>query len=338
MNIDDLFARWDRPDTPGCAVGVYRGGETAFARGYGCANLDLGTPITPETAFDTASLSKQFTGACIAMLAEEGRLSLRDDVRAYVPELHRYPRITVAQCLSHTSGLPDSFQVMTSRGIDESCHPSRAALFTGFLPSRLDFAPGTRWSYSNSGYFALARVVEELAGMSLPTFARKRIFEPLDMRDTLYDDGTTIVIPRKAVGYRRRGRSYKPYLLEHNIVGAGSVHSTITDLAKWDRNFIANRLSGNQHLIRRMCTPFHNANVKEGLERFGPGKYAYGLVVGHHKDEPFSWHSGSIVGYRCGMIRFPRKHLTVAVLANLIRDEIDAPGLAMRVAHQYLRD
>jgi CubicO group peptidase (beta-lactamase class C family) len=209
--IDSIFAPYASQQSPGCAVGVTRGGSLVFARGYGMADLEHDTPITPATRFYIASLSKQFTAMSIVLLAQDHRLSLDDSIRKWVPEVPSFGApITLRQLLHHTSGLRDYFTLLAVAG-----WPSDGPLTEkGFLDlvarqKSLNFSPGDEFLYSNTGYALLSIVVHRASGETLRDFARERIFDPLGMWSTEFRDDHTQLIPRRALGYQPSGATYK---------------------------------------------------------------------------------------------------------------------------------
>src|SRR6185436_5206030 len=202
--IDAAFAQYDKPGSPGCAVGVVESGTIVFARGYGEASLEHEVPITPRTLFDLGSTSKQITSAAVALLALDGKLSLDDDMRKYLPEIRpmRGARaISVRRLLDHTSGLRDYTDLLSMQGYGESDLTTTAqglAILSG--QRGRNFPAGTEFRYTNSGHFLASILVQRVSGKSLRDFARERIFAPLGMTDTTYFDDHTLVVPRRAAG------------------------------------------------------------------------------------------------------------------------------------------
>ena len=209
--VDSIFAPYSSTSSPGCAVGVVRDGQLAFAKGYGMADLEHDTPITPSTRFYIASLSKQFTAMSIVLLAQEGRLSLDDWVRRWVPQVPSFGApITLRQLLHHTSGLRDYFTLLALSG-----WPSDGLLtepqFVDLVSRQknLNFTPGDEFLYSNTGYALLAMVVERASGQSLRDYAADHIFKPLGMAHTEFRDDHTQLIPHRAVGYQPTASGFR---------------------------------------------------------------------------------------------------------------------------------
>jgi CubicO group peptidase (beta-lactamase class C family) len=326
--VDAVFAAYDRTDSPGCAVGVYRNGEIAYARGYGLADLERRVPITPRTVFDLGSTSKQITATSIILLAREGKLSLDDDVRRWIPELPQYQRpITIRHLLNHTSGLRDYINLLTMGGarIDDVT-TEEDALAAIVRQRELNFAPGDEHLYSNSGYFLLSLIVQRAAGVPLREFARERIFAPLGMTRTHILEDYAAVVPDRALAYAPRGGGYRTDLPRWLQTGDGAVFSTVEELLLWDRNFYDPRVGG-QGLLTELHTVGRLTSGRE-LE------YASGLMVSRYRGLRTVRHSGSWGGYRAELLRFPDERVSVAVLCNLASS--DPGGLAQSVAEVYL--
>ncbi|HEX6057989.1 MAG TPA: serine hydrolase domain-containing protein [Gemmatimonadaceae bacterium] len=310
--VDAVFARFDRADTPGCALGVYRDGAVAYARGYGAANLEHGIMIGPRTVFDIGSTSKQVTAMSVALLAKDGVLSLDDDVRRWIPELPAYERpITIRMLLSHTSGLRDYLTLMALRGTHfDGVTTGDDALALIVRQRKTNFTPGSEYLYSNSGFYLLSEIVERASGKSLPVFARERIFEPLGMRDTHFHDDHTLIVPRRATGYApRREGGFRIDMSGFEQVGDGAVYTSIEELQRWDENFYDGTVGGAE-VLGWLQTP----------SRLSDGEaltYALGLVVDRYRGLPTVRHGGSWAGYRAELLRFPEQHTSIAVLCNV---------------------
>ncbi len=329
--VDAVFAPWDRSGGPGCTVGVIQDGMLLYARGYGEANLDYQLPNGPTMVYYMGSVSKQFTAAVAALLALEGRISLEDDVRRYVPELPDYGRtVTIRHLIHHTSGLRDIYTLMSLAGIRmEDVLPDEDALALIARQKELDFLPGEEYLYSNSGYWLLGQIVERVTGTSLREAARARIFEPLDMHDTHFHDEPDHVLPNRVVSYARTDAGHRiAYLANFDKIGAGGLYTTIGDLVKWDTNF-DEPLVGGDEFIRLM----HTRGVLNNGDTLG---YAFGLNVGSYRGIETVRHSGGLMGFRADMVRFPGERMTVIVQCNA--GDIDATGLANQVADSLLGD
>jgi CubicO group peptidase (beta-lactamase class C family) len=313
--IDALFSQWDRPDAPGCAVGVISCGELVHQRCFGLADLATRTPICAESLFYIASVSKQFTAASVLLLAQEQRLSLDDDIRCHFPELPQYQSpITIRHLLHHTSGLRDYLELWELAG------RSFEAAFTntdGFrllaLQRGTNFAPGQRHLYCNSGYKLLAELVPRTTGLSLRDYAAERIFAPLGMSHTFFDD-TNDRVEHRVQSYRQvADGTFELVPKRFTIVGSGGLVTTLQDLSRWDANFYEPRVGG-EALIQALLT---RGQLNDGTQL----DYAGGLIHGAWKGLPLVHHAGGMLGFRTEMVRFAEERLTVICLAN--RTDLD---------------
>ena len=329
--VDSVFVALDKPTSPGCALGIYNAGDIAYTRGYGSANLEHGIPNTPRTVFDLGSTSKQFTAMSVALLEQDGKLSLDDDVRRWIPELTAYPKpVTIRQLVHHTSGLRDYLTLMWLRGVNfDGVTTASDALSLIVRQRETNFEPGSEYLYSNSGYFLLSEIVRRASGKTLAEFARERIFAPLGMQVTHFHDDHTMIVPNRATGYaQREGGGFEIAMSGFEQVGDGSVMTTVEELARWDRNFYEGRVGGRA-LLDAMHVP---ARLTGGRTL----DYASGLVVGEYRGLRTVRHGGSWAGYRAELLRFPEQRTSIAVLCNYSRS---GPGrLSQRVADVILRD
>ena len=330
--VDALFARWTR-ETPGCAVGVGVGGPEVLARAYGMADLEHDVPNTADTIFEAGSVSKQFTAAAVLALVQDGRLSLDDPVRTYVPELPDYGApLTIRHMLTHTSGLRDWGSLAGIAGWPRGDRMHTHAHVVDILSRQtaLNFTPGTRWSYSNSGYNLAAVIVSRASGMSFAEFSRVRLFEPLAMTSTSWRDDFTRIVPKRAIAYAtgRGGGGYRLDMPFENVHGNGGLLTTVGDLLKW-----------NEHYDRPSATDAPRVRLQHQPAKLSNGttlEYAYGLYVRPYKGVPEVSHSGSTAGYRAFLTRFPDQHVSVAVLCNA--GNANATELAHAVSDIYLGD
>lgn len=329
--IDEIMAEWNRPGSPGCAVGVVRDGDLAFARGYGYANLDHDIPITPDTVFDIGSTSKQFTTVAVTLLAERGVLSLDDDVRRHVPEMPDYGRpITIRHLIHHTSGIRDYLTVMALAGLEyENVYTLDDVVKLIARQRGLNFEPGAEHLYSNSGYILLAAVAERVAGKPLGVFLREEVFAPLGMYDTRVYDDRHLVIPRRATGYSRNDdRLVVDHVYNFEVPGDGQIYTTVKDLARWDRVFYSDELGG-EGFVERLHT---HGVLNDGSEI----SYAFGLGVGEFRGLKTVRHGGAWGGFRAELLRFPDERTSVICLCNY--GEIDPSATANRLAEAVLGD
>ena len=308
--VDAAFSTWTST-TPGCSVGVSVDDRIVLERAYGMADLEHGAPNRPDTIFEAGSVSKQFTAAAILLLAEDGKLLLDDPVRKYVPELHESTAaVTIRHMLQHTSGLRDWGNVAWIGGWPRGTrvHTHAHALDILSRQESLNFAPGTRWSYSNSGYNLAAVIVSRVAGEPFAEFTRKRIFEPLGMTRTSWRDDFTQIVPGRAVAYAKSDDRYVLDMPFENVHGNGGLLTTVGDLLRWNENFSTLKVGGAA-LLRLMQTPGK-------LDGGGDTGYGFGLGVGRYQGLAEVRHSGTTGSYRAYLARYPDQRLSIAVLCN----------------------
>jgi CubicO group peptidase (beta-lactamase class C family) len=328
--IDGVFSRFTSK-TPGCAVGVFQNGSIAFAKGYGLANIEYDAPITPQTPFIMGSVSKQFTAAAIALLVEQGRLSLDDDVRKYVPELHDYgKRVTIDHLVHHTSGIRDFWALVDLAGMryDDGYNVADVVALAA-RQRNLNFDPGAEYAYSNTGYILLGVVVQRVTGKTLRQFAAEQFFTPLGMASSQFHDDHNEPVHGRAAAYSPApgGRGgWKIDIWNNDIVGQGGLMTTMEDLQKWDENFYTGTVGGSGFLNRQL--------QRGKLNNDSTLAYAFGLEIGAYRGLPMVEHSGSTGGYRTDIARFPSTHTSVVTMCNV--SNADAVGLAHRVADVVL--
>src|SRR5712675_2502127 len=310
---DEVFADLTKSGSPGCALAVARGGKIIYEKGYGRANIEDDVEITPRTVFDIGSTSKQFTAASILLLEKQGKLSVQDDIRKYLPEIPDYGhRITILHLLNHTSGLRDYLALFELAGMNiDSVTTDQDALAILARQKGLNFEPGSDWLYSNSGFFLLSVIVKRASGKTLREFATENIFEPLQMKQTIFRDEHTLLLANRALAYdpKDAGAGYTLDVSYFEQTGDGAVHTSVEDLLKWDENFYSGKVGGKDFLDE----------IQE------PGKlnngktldYAKGLFGGKYRGLRFVDHGGSWGGYRAQLLRFPDEHFSVACLCNV---------------------
>jgi len=327
--VDKLFQRWDRPDRPGMTVAILKDGQPVYVRGYGMANVELAVPNGPDVAYPLASNSKQFTAFAIHLLVADGKLSLADDVRKYVPELPDFGTpISLEMLIHHTSGLREATSLLDLQGYGPEDAVSRQqALDLLWRQQELNFRPGSEYIYNNSNYLLLGLIVERVSGMPLGEFWQRRIFQPLGMTRTHASADPMPIIPHRASGYGGNGDRYTPRQTPDVLLGPSGITSTVGDLAKWLANFDNPNTVGNPAVIAAMLK---TGTLSDGT----PITYASGLHREHYRGLPFIEHSGHNWGYKTEILRFPNRHLTIIILANT--DAADPPSLAFRIADIYL--
>ncbi len=332
--VAKIFQKMNAPDSPGCALGIVKDGQLIYKRGYGMANLDYNIPISPQSVFHIASISKQFTAMSILLLAKRGKLSLDDDIHKYLPELPRYQSpITIRHLIHHTSGIRNFIQLAELAGM----HASNVHLtdddFLGLIARQkeLNFKPGDEEVYSNSGYFLLGLIVKRVSGESLREFAGETIFKPLGMTNTQFVDDRTLVVKNRATAYLPNSNAgFSLAIRLDDRVGNAGLYTSVEDLFLWDQNFYNNKLGGGPDLITEQLS----------TGRLNNGKtinYAFGLGVGEYKGLQTISHGGSGGGFTSVMIRFPEQNFSVMCLCNA-GYKVDPYELTNQVADIFLAD
>ena len=309
--VNRVFARWDSATSPGCAVGIDRAGSPRFTRAFGLADLEYDIPNKPETIFEAGSVSKQFTAAATVLLALDGKLDLADDVRKYVPELPAYERpITIRHLLNHTSGLRDWGEVAGLAGWprETRVHTHDHVLDILTRQRALNYPPGDRYSYTNSGYNLLAIIVSRVSGQSFASFSNQRLFKPLGLTSTQWRDDFRRVVKGRAQAYSVGSGQWQLEMPFENVHGNGGLLTTVGDLLTWTA-----MLERPTPAWKPMVDSLH---VRGILTKGDTITYARGLVVSNYRGVPRVEHSGATAGYRADLLRFPGKGLAVAVLCN----------------------
>jgi CubicO group peptidase (beta-lactamase class C family) len=329
--IDRLFKKWDNYNSPGCAIGIIRNDSLIYAKGYGMANLEYGIRITPETIFHIASVSKQFTAYAIVLLAKQGRLQLDDDVRKYLswfPDLK--VKITIRNLLNHTSGIRDQFNLLAIAGtrLDDVITQEQIIKILSHQQT-LDFKPGERFNYSNSGYTMAAEIVKSVTGQTLRQFTDSAIFKPLGMNNTHFHDDYTEVVKNRSYSYERiDSLHYSNSILSYSQVGATGLFTNINDLSKWVMNFYDFKVGG-QKAIEQLT---QKSKLNNGIE----SSYALGIGVETNKGWKLFAHDGSDAGYRTVMVVFPDLKMGLLVFSNL--GEIVPGRKALEIANLLITD
>ena len=333
--VDELFKQWDRNDAPGAALGIFKDGRIIYARGYGIANLEYSLPWSLQTPSRTGSISKQFIAMCIAILAEQGKISLDDDIRKYIPDWPDYGElIKIKHLLYHTSGIRDYTDLVEligkPKGSGYVYTPNELVKMLS-RQKELNFKPGEMYSYTNSGYFLLSEIINRVSGLKASAFAKKHIFDPLGMTNTHFYDDPNMIVKNRAYGYSpEKDGGYRLDILRLKVIGDLGVFATAEDFLKWDQNFYENKLGkGTQNLIDIMLTR-GKLNSGEVLP------YASGLRISRYGGLKTISHGGSAVGYRAHYIQFPDQRFSVVILSNL--STFNPGRIARKIADLYLAD
>lgn len=332
-DIDHLFSDYASGNVPGCALGVIEKGEWIYRKAYGQANLEYDLPLTTQSIFRTASVGKQFTAAAVALLAESGQISMDDSLAKYFPEFPAWAAdITIEHLVFHTSGIRDYLDLafLAGKGSDADNYTDQWAIAAMARQQETNFPPGTEHLYSNSGYLLLAHLVKRVTGQTLREYAAEHIFTPLGMKRTHYHDDHTEVVPLRAYGYAPKDDGFHVSMTTLDMVGDGGVFTSIDELLAWDQNFYRNRLGkGDPELITLLTTP---ATLKDGTSI----TYAYGLDIDQYRGQKLVSHTGSFVGFRSAILRFPDQQFSVIVLCN--RADANPESLAMKASDLLLAD
>jgi CubicO group peptidase (beta-lactamase class C family) len=331
--VDKLFSPWDTAETPGAAVAVIKDGEIIYQNAYGMADLERDVPLSPKSLSDIASISKQFTALSILMLQDQGKLSLDDDIRRYLPEFPHYGQtITIRHLIHHTGGLRDYMDLMELAGMPwENSYHQLEIVDLVARQKGFNFKPGDEYSYSNSGYLLLAEIILAVSGQTLGEFTQQHIFKPLNMKVSHFYDDFKRIVKNRALSYsQKEAGGYTSLQYIFDVVGDTGLLTNIEDLYLWDQNFYHNKLGkGGPKLIEQMLAP-GQLNSGEKID------YAFGLRLSEYRGLKVVSHGGGAAGYSTAVVRFPDQKFTAIVLSNL--GEFSSTNLAKQVADVYLAD
>ena len=329
VTIDSLFREFNHLETPGYAVGVSKDGKTLFTKGYGAANLDYGIPISPQSKFSIASVSKQFTAACVALLILEDKLTLETSAAEFIPELKKYAHdIKIKHLIYNTSGITDYHQLERAGGkswITFNYFDVNECISTSMAVEKLQFKPGDRWDYCNVNFMLLTKIVEKVSGLSFREFAHQRLFKPLNMNDTFINNDVTEVIKNRVTpynyrtkeyvsGYKEQGieiRSEGDYIQHHRNAphyGGSGVVTTIDDLLKWSAIMSTKSFGGDA---------FYNLMHKTIKFNHDRDNQAFGLYIGDFNGKKIVTWDGGDWGISSQLLRFPDEGVAIVVLSNL---------------------
>ncbi|HSS51197.1 MAG TPA: serine hydrolase [Thermoanaerobaculia bacterium] len=326
---EHLLATTYPADQPGAAALVMKDGQVVLRKGFGMANLELGIPVSPDMVFELGSITKQFTAASILLLQERGQLRVEDEITKYLPDFPTHgQKITVENLLTHTSGIP------SYTGLPEWMPRVRedmklTDLIAMFKDKPLEFTPGEKWEYDNSGYILLGAIIEKVSGKSYEQFVEEEIFQKLGMAHSRYGHAEEIV-PLRAAGYEKDDKGFynARYLSMTQPYAAGSLMSTVDDLAIWDRALSSETLLKKASLDRM----FTAVKIKSGLSTH----YGYGMGVSEVAGKRFLAHGGGIFGFVTIIARVPDERLLVVILSNNEASNPPPEALALRIAAKAL--
>jgi CubicO group peptidase (beta-lactamase class C family) len=328
--LDQIFSAYNRQDGPGCAVGIVRNGSLIVAKGYGIANLEYDIPITPATVFDIASVSKQFAGLAVSQLVSEGKIGLDDDIRKYLPDVPKFNKtITVRHLVHHVSGLRDWPQTLNVAGWRwDEVFSFEDIMRMVKNQKDLDFEPGERYSYSNTGYNLLAAMVEKVSGQSFREWTDSRIFKPLQMNSSRFQDDYTIPVKNLAYSYSRRNDVFVKTPGALTAYGSSSLFTTVQDLAKWVIHFEKQIAVKNPVYVNMLTEGRLNNGEKV--------QYGYGLATGEDRGLKTVSHTGGWEGYRTIVTNYPSENLSIIILSN--SGDFNVGRYATEVANLLLRE
>ena len=328
--VDSLFARWDKPDSPGAVIAIIRDGEVLYKKGYGMANLDHDIPNTPSTIYDIASVSKQFAGMAIAMLHLSEEISLDANINNYVPEVPDFGNpITIRHLVHHTSGLRDWPGTLAIGGwrFDDIISFDQILRMI-WKQKELNFEPGARYSYSNTGYNLLAETVTRVSGKSFQDWTMENIFIPIGMTHSHFHDDHQMIVKNRAQAYRKEMDEYKMIPNGLTALASSSLYTSVDDLIKWVLNFETQEVGGDA-----VISLMHEQGVLNNGEEIA---YAFGNSISTYKGLKRVAHSGSWAGFNTYLVRFPDVRFSVIVLSNA--SELGAGQRAYEIIDLYLND
>ncbi len=330
QQIDALFEAWNNENNPGGAIGIVKNGEMIFSKGYGMANLQHKIPFSPASVADIGSVAKQITSFSIALLADEGKLSLDDEIHDFFPDLPRYPHpITVRHLVHHTSGLREIYgalQLTGWTGGDGIRQEDVLELLR--LQKELNFKPGERYSYCNTAYGLLGEIIQKASGQSFEDFLQARIFKPLGMNHTYVMDRQGEIFPNEADSYQPTSEGFLEVYDNSTMVGQGGIYSNVEDMAKWVANFQQPRV-GNKAVMRQILE-------KAVLNNGDTLNYAFGLNNLVYRGTQLVTHSGSSAGFRSWMAWFPNHDLGIVIQTN--RSDAERAELMPKVTEILMKD
>ncbi len=329
LKVDQVFKVYDNSETPGISIGFIKDGQLQFSKSYGMANLEHQIPVSDTTVFSLASVSKQFTALAILLLEEQGKLSLDDDIRKYLPEFKDYgSKITIKMLANHTSGIRGHLSLIGQAGIvPDNVITTTMVHDMIYRQQELNFTPGSKFSYSNSGYVLMAEIVEKVSGQTFAEFMEKEIFQPLGMHDSFVMDDFHRIIKNRARSYQLWSEGYVNAPANYSYYGSTNLYTTLQDLSKWSLNFGQIKV-GSKAIFEKMNT----LGILNNGETFG---YALGQFRTDFNGLTQISHSGGDAGYRAFLGRFPEQQAAVLLLSN--NSTVYAERKALEVADLFLK-
>jgi len=328
--VDSILQAFEAPAAPGLSIGILSGGKLVYSKGIGLADVDKGTRNSSSSVFGIASVTKQFTAGCVWRLVKDGKISLEDDIRTYIPELPSYGKpMLIRHLLNHTNGLRNYHALMELAGFDydREFHDNQTILELACRQQALNNSPGEKVIYGNTGYTLLAIAIERITGQDLAAYAKSHLFGPLGMHHTYYRIGTNPPVADAALGYiQHKDGRFEHLAVNQNTYGAGSAVSSVKDLAVWSN--ILNGLNPDYSDLTKFLT------TVEKLPSGETAKYARGVMVDAYKGMPTVHHSGYGLGGQSQIIAVPQLNLAVVILTNL--QSIDPTPLSYRILDLFM--
>ncbi|MSQ46724.1 MAG: class A beta-lactamase-related serine hydrolase [Ignavibacteria bacterium] len=308
--IKKILAKYDFKNGPGISLAIMKDGETLYKKGFGIANLEYDIPITPKTSFHVASVSKQFTVFSILLLEQDGKLSIDDDIRKYLPEMPIYEnKITIRNLANHTSGIRDESALNNLLGTSESDLITNEQVVKLILNQKsLNFKPNDEFEYCNSGYGLLAEIVKRVSGKSFAEFTKSRIFEPLKMKNSQFIDDAEIIVKNLAYSYHKTNNIYYKTIMNNSILGSTGLTTTTEDLSLWAMNF-EKKTIGNDAIFNKM-------KQKGRLNNGEIIPYGLGLENQVYKGLDVVFHGGGIADYGSRILMIPKHNFSIVFMCN----------------------
>jgi CubicO group peptidase (beta-lactamase class C family) len=328
--IDQLLSAQFLSGGTGASIAVAKGKNVLFSKGYGMANPEYDIQNTPQTIFHIASISKQFTAFSVSMLADQGKISLDDDIRKYIPELPDFgEKITIRQLAHHTSGLRDQWNLLAMAGwrLDDVITRNQVLRLLSHQKD-LNFKPGDEFAYCNSGYTLMAEIVSRVSGKSFGDWTAENIFKPLGMTHTLFYEDHEMIVKNRAYSFQESPEGLKKSVLSYANAGATSLFTTTEDLLKWANNFKTMKV-GNAKIMKQM-------EERAILNNGDTLDYAFGQALEKYRNLKTVSHGGADAGYRSFFVRFPEQDYSIVVLSNYA--SANTGSIAYKIADIYLKD
>jgi len=311
QQIDSLFIAWNQPNHPGGSIGIMQNGEVIYSKAFGLASMEYLVPNTPNTAYNIASVSKQFTSMGILLLEQAGKLSIDEDIRVYLPEMPDYgEKITLRHCMHHTSGMRSLHALLGMAGWRGDDARTNEDLFRFMKQQKdLNFKPGAEYLYCNTGYMLMSDIIERLTGENFKDWMQKNVFQPLGLLDTYVEAEYNRIVPNNATSYNGSAQNDFSRATEFwGYVGSGNIHSTTRDLLNWMNNYHTPK--------KEWAQVFSKMKTVDLLNNGDTLHYAFGVDTKAYKGVKRVGHGGSIGGFRSNAVTFPDLQLNIVVLTN----------------------